>query len=92
MRTLQFTIPASGLVQFIDPQRKYMSSYFQHAIIQNNNTGNIRIGASNVTSTTGLLITPGGSYAIVLGLNQRPIDEIWAQGTPGFLVDVVIVE
>ena len=92
MRTFQFTIPASGIVQFVVSDKPGASSYFQHAIIQNNNSGNIRIGGSTVTATTGILLGPGTTYAIVLGLNQRSIDQIYAQGTPGFLVDLVIVE
>ncbi|HEX5426674.1 MAG TPA: hypothetical protein VFW94_24390 [Candidatus Acidoferrales bacterium] len=93
MKTLQFTIPASGVVQFIDPQAVVVGTYFQNAFIQNNNvSGNIRIGDNTVSATTGIVLVPGAILNLVLGECQRRTDQIFAYGAANATVDLVIVE
>lgn len=92
MKTLQFTIPPSGQVQFVDPQNPVVGTFFQNAIIQNNNAGSIRIGDSTVNATTGIVLTQNGTLTMVLGQCQRRTDMIFAYGTAGYVVDMMIVE
>ena len=92
MRTLQFTIPPSGVVQFQDPSSQVPGLYFQHAIIQNNNATDIRIGDNTVSATRGIKLSAGASLTITLGLSFRPTEQIWASGTSGDVVDVMVTE
>ena len=99
MRTLQFTIPAGGptpdVVQLTFPgDTNKANNYYQQITIQNNNaSGNLRIGDSSVSASQGISIYPGGSsITITASLSLRAIQEIWVYGTPGALVDVLLLE
>jgi hypothetical protein len=93
MRTLQFTIPASGIIQLDYPGNfRKANSYYQQITIQNNNAGNLRIGDSSISATVGILLYPTSSFTITAPLSHRAIQEIYVYGVVGSLVDVLLLE
>lgn len=92
MQTLQFTIPASGLLRLSDPGTPNAGIFYQQLVIQNNNQTNFRVGDSTVSATRGILIFPTGSLTITVPMSYRRSQEFWVFGTASALVDVLVVD
>lgn len=93
MRTLQFTIPASGIIQLDYPGNfRKANMYYQQITIQNNGAGNLRIGDESISATVGIVLYPTSSFTITAPLSHRAIQEVYVFGTPGAFVDVLLLE
>ena len=94
MRFIQFTIPASGILELNDPGSPNANFHYQQMTIQNNNaSGNMRVGDSTVSATVGILLYPaGGSFQALAPLRYGRSASFWVYGSAGALVDVLIIE
>jgi hypothetical protein len=84
-RLIQVTL-GTGATQIV-----VTSTYFNQMTIQNNATHNIRYGDSTVSSTKGILLTPGGagSTGTVSG-QQGDASQFYIAGTSGDVIDVLV--
>lgn len=66
----QFAVSAAPVqIMIANPSRKKL-------IVQNVGTGNVRIGTSLVSPTTGTRLVPDGS--MIIDMPDVPVNEIWA--------------
>lgn len=95
MYLLQFTIPASGLLQLTSQGVEPLLSgpTFQEMTIQNNNaSGSLRIGDSTVSSTRGIEISAnGGIFQTRNPLSWNFLNQFYVYGASGATVDVLVI-
>ncbi len=98
MVIFQVTIPTSGIVQITAglPKNVPANTYVQQLIIQDNAGSSIRIGDTTVSSTKGILLspgTPGGSLNIGAFMNYGSyLSDWWIAGTSGAVIDILYIQ
>jgi hypothetical protein len=98
MYLIQCTIASTGVAQPIIPRAVVPgnSKSFSYFVCQNNASHSIRIGDSTVSTTKGILIspgTPGGSQTITPALQYSgDLTEFYIIGTANDIVDFMILD